>query len=294
MITSNECTAANFLTTNIKLKGFKIHEITGPAYPALFYGRRDFYKIVLATGHFKICYGDKTLDINDTFLFFGNPHIAYSNEHLSAEQQGYACVFTEDFIGSRDRTDSLLNAPLFRFEGTPVVSLNNEQALFIASLFERMQTVYQGDYDQKAEMLRSCIDLIIHEALRIQPQNGLRQKNAATRITNLFMELLEQQFPIETAADPLRLRTAQGFAESLSVHVNYLNRSVKEVTGKPISIHIAERIAAEAKALLKHTNWSVADIAYSLGFEYPSYFNNYFKRVSGLAPNVYRKNKLEV
>ena len=294
MITSNECTAVNFRSADIKLKGFKIHEITGPAYPALFYGRRDFYKIVLATGHFKICYGDKTLDINDTFLFFGNPHIAYSNEHLSAEQQGYACVFTADFIGSRDRTDSLLNAPLFRFEGTPVVPLNSDQALFVTSLFQRMQTVYQGDYDQKAEMLRSCIDLIIHEALRIQPQNGIRQKNAATRITNLFMELLEQQFPIETAADPLRLRTAQDFAECLSVHVNYLNRSVKEVTGKPISIHIAERIAAEAKALLKHTDWSVADIAYSLGFEYPSYFNNYFKRVSGLAPNVYRKNKLEV
>jgi len=291
MITNNECTATNFRTADIKLKGFKIHEITGPAYPALFYGRRDFYKIVLATGHFKICYGDKTFDIDDTFLFFGNPHIAYSNEHLSAEQEGFACVFTEEFISSRDRTDSLLNAPLFRFEGTPVVPLNREQALFIASLFERMQTVYQGYYDQKAEMLRNCIDLIIHEALRIQPQNGLRQKNAATRITNLFMELLEQQFPIETVADPIRLRTAQDFAESLSVHTNYLNRSVKEVTGKPISVHIAERIAAEAKALLQHTSWSVADIAYSLGFEYPSYFNNYFKRVAGLAPNVYRKNK---
>jgi len=291
MNTNRECTAANFRTTDIKLKGFKIHEITGPSYPALFYGRRDFYKIVLATGHFNICYGDQTFDIDDTFLFFGNPHIAYSNEHLSPEQHGFACVFTEDFIGSRERKDSLLNAQIFRFDGTPIVPLNSEQETFISSLFQRMQTVYHGDYDQKAEMLGSCVDLIIHEALRIQPQNGQKRKNAATRITYLFMELLEKQFPIETAADPLRLRTAQDFAESLAVHVNYLNRSVKEVTGKPISVHIAERIAAEAKALLQHTNWSVADIAYGLGFEYPSYFNNYFKRVAGVAPNAYRKNK---
>jgi len=289
-----ECAAANFRTTDLKLKGIKIHEITGPSYPALFYGRRDFYKIVLATGHFNICYGDQTFDIDGTFLFFGNPHIAYSNEHLSPEQQGYACVFTEEFIGSRERRDSLLNAPMFRFEGTPVVPLNNEQAIFISGLFKRMQAVYIGDYDQKAEMLRSCIDLIIHEALRIQPQNELKQKNAATRINYLFMELLEKQFPIETTADPLRLRTAQDFAESLAVHVNYLNRSVKEVTGKPISVHIAERIASEAKALLRHTNWSVADIAYGLGFEYPSYFNNYFKRVAGIAPNTYRKTKEKV
>lgn len=108
------------------------------------------------------------------------------------------------------------------------------------------------------------------------------------------MELLEQQFPITTIADPLRLRTANDFAKGLAVHVNYLNRSVKEVTGKPISVHIAERIAAEAKALLQHTSWSVADIAYGLGFEHPSYFNNYFKRVTGSTPNSFRKDKDKV
>ena len=104
------------------------------------------------------------------------------------------------------------------------------------------------------------------------------------------MELLEKQFPITSVADPLRLRTANDFADRMAVHVNYLNRSVKEVTGKPISVHIAERIAAEAKALLQHTSWSVADIAYGLGFEHPSYFNNYFKRVTNTTPNGIRKN----
>jgi AraC-like DNA-binding protein len=129
--------------------------------------------------------------------------------------------------------------------------------------------------------------------LSIQPaQNELKQKNAAARITHLFTELLERQFPIDNAGDPLRLRTAQDFAEALSVHVNYLNRSVKEVTGKSTSVLIAERIAAEAKALLQHSHWSIADIAYGLGFEYPTYFNNYFKRVTGTTPNSLRKRKV--
>jgi len=153
-----------------------------------------------------------------------------------------------------------------------------------------MLAIHGGDYHYKAELTRNCIAVIIHEALRIQPpQNGSTQKNAATRIAHLFMDLLERQFPIDSTADPLRLRTAQDFAENLSVHINYLNRSVKEVTGKPTSAHIAERIAAEAKALLQHTDWSVADIAYSLGFEYPTYFNNYFKRVTGTTPKSFRK-----
>ena len=103
------------------------------------------------------------------------------------------------------------------------------------------------------------------------------------------MELLEGQFPVENTQEPLRLRTAQDFAGGLSVHVNYLNRPVKEVTGKPTSVHIAERVAAEAKALLLYTDWSVADIAYGLGFQYPTYFNNYFKRVTGTSPKSVRK-----
>ncbi|MDJ1498077.1 helix-turn-helix transcriptional regulator [Cytophagaceae bacterium DM2B3-1] len=284
------CEASAFYTPDSKVKGFKVLEITGPAYPALSYNRRDFYKIVLGTGNMHIYYGDQTFDITGTFLFFANPYIPYSSEHRSPEQKGFACLFTKDFIGSRDRAERLLNSPLFRFDGTPVIPVSSEQAAFIEVLYRQMLSVYSGDYDEKDEMLRSCIDLIMHEALRILPQNGAKQRNAASRITYLFMDLLEKQFPIEVATDPLKLRTAQDFADQLAVHVNYLNRSVKEVTGKPISVHIAERITAEAKALLQHTNWSIGDIGYSLGFDYPSYFNNYFKRVTGASPNSFRKS----
>jgi AraC-like DNA-binding protein len=163
----------------------------------------------------------------------------------------------------------------------------------MTALFQKMLAVHSSNYDHKDELLRTCIELIIHEALRIQPpQNGPQHKNAATRIAYLFMELLERQFPIDNTEQPLRLRTAQDFAGSLAVHVNYLNRAVKEVTGKPTTVHIAERIAAEAKALLLYTDWSVADIAYGLGFEYPTYFNNYFKRVTGSTPSALRKEKV--
>jgi len=128
-----------------------------------------------------------------------------------------------------------------------------------------------------------------HEVLLLQPPGEPTCQNGATRMTHLFLDLLGRQFPIEHAGEPLRLRTAQDFAEKLAVHVNYLNRVVKEVTGKPTSLPIAERIASEAKALLQHTDWSVADIAYALGFVYPTYFNNFFKRVMGLTPKSLRK-----
>ena len=113
----------------------------------------------------------------------------------------------------------------------------------------------QTDYSFKDDLIRNYILLIIHEALKMQPSDNFDQhKNAASRLTSVFLELLERQFPIETSDNPLHLKTPQDYADYLSVHVNYLNRAVKEITGKPTSTHIAEKIAGEARALLQHTN----------------------------------------
>jgi AraC family transcriptional activator of pobA len=125
--------------------------------------------------------------------------------------------------------------------------------------------------------------------LKLQPTEHYDQhKNAASRLTSVFLELLERQFPIESADLPLQLKTAQDYATNLNVHVNYLNRAVKEVTGKPTTTHITDRIISEAKALLHHTDWNIAEIAYALGFEYPTYFNNYFKKLTGTNPKAFR------
>ncbi|GAC1377634.1 MAG: hypothetical protein NVSMB30_24950 [Hymenobacter sp.] len=131
-------------------------------------------------------------------------------------------------------------------------------------------------------MIRTYIQLVTHEALRMQPSDTFfTHKNAASRIASLFLELLERLFPIESPQQALPLKSAQDFADRLSIHVNHLNRAVKEVTGKPTTAHIADRVISEAKALLHHTDWDVAEIASSLGFEYSSYFNNFFKKHTG-------------
>ena len=278
---------------DLKLKGFKVHELPVSLDISVSRGRRDFYKLGLVSGNMTVYYGDMILEINDTVLFFVNPNVPHSVVLHSKNITGYACLFTENFITSRERTEILKNSPLFHIGDTPVIPLNSEQARFMTGIFQKMLAVHSGDYHYKGELIRSCIELIIHEALSIQPsKNVLQFKNAATRITHLFMDLLERQFPIERTDEPLKLRTARDFAAGISVHVNYLNRSVKEITGKPTSVHIAERIIAEAKALLQHTDWSVADIGYALGFEYPTYFNNYFKRTTGTTPKSLRKEEV--
>ncbi len=190
--------------TELKLKGFKVHKLANPADIPISRGRRDFYKMGLVTGDMTVYYGDRILEISDTVLFFVNPNIPHSVVRRGENTTGYACVFTETFITGRERTEILKNSPLFHTGDTPIISLNGEQAAFMTGIFQKMLAVHNGDYPHKGELIRSCIELIIHEALRIQPPQNVPQfKNAATRIAHLFMDLLERQFPIEHTGAPL-------------------------------------------------------------------------------------------
>lgn len=275
---------------DLKLKGFNVFQIEADGNATKVYSRKDFYKICLTTGKSKIHYADRSFEAEGTILFFGNPHVPYSWETLSTEYVGYTCLFSEEFWNASPRAESLQNSPLFKLGGTPILEISKEQRSFLNGLFEKMIQEQQSDYQYKDDLIRDYINLILHESLKLEPSKNFDQKkSAAERLTSVFLELLERQFPIESPESPLMLRTPNDFAENLAVHVNYLNRSVKQVTGKTTSQHISERITNEAKAILINTEWNTADVAYALGFDYPTYFNNFFKKQTGNSPSMLRK-----
>jgi len=275
--------------TELKLKGFNVFQIEEDGNATRVYSRKEFYKICLTTGKSKIHYADRTFDAEGTVLFFGNPHIPYSWETLSTSYVGYTCLFSEDFLDPHNRSDSLQKSPLFKLDGTPILNITEEQREFLNGIFQKMIEEQKSDYPFKDDLIRNYINLILHEALKLQPsENFNAQKNATRRLASVFMELLERQFPIESPDRPLQLRSAKDYAKQLSVHVNYLNRAVKEVTGKSTTGHISDRITLEAKSILQHTDWNISEVAYALGFEYPTYFNNFFKKHTGATPTSLR------
>ncbi|MES2006024.1 MAG: helix-turn-helix domain-containing protein [Bacteroidota bacterium] len=291
MRNKNTRSVSNF-NNELKLKGFNVFQIESDGAATRVYSRKDFYKICLTTGKSIIHYADKSFDAEGTVLFFGNPHIPYSWETISTSYVGYTCLFSEEFLKS-DRSESLQHSPLFKIGGTPILKITEQQREFLSTLFQKMIEEQQADYVYKDDLIRNYINLIIHEALKLAPSENFDQhRNASSRITSVFLELLERQFPIEDTEKPLQLKKAQDYAKNLNVHANYLNRAVKEITGKPTTVHISERIISEAKALLQHTDWTIADIAYALGFEYPTYFNNFFKKITGTNPKSLRTQEV--
>ncbi|UOG73347.1 helix-turn-helix transcriptional regulator [Hymenobacter tibetensis] len=269
---------------DLQLKGFKVYEknltlppAQQPLLAAQIFNRRDYYKVLWLESTCVLRYAHHRLELDGSYLFFANPHIPYSLELRTNRLHAYACLFTEEFVKGADRSESRHQSPLFK--------LPAPQADYVRGIFQKMLAEQAGDYPFKGDLMRTYVQLLIHEALHLQPADPIFQpQNAATRLTALFLEQLERQFPIELPSQQLPLKTPQEFADRLAVQVNHLNKAVKQVTGKPTSAHLAGRILDEAKALLQHTDWSVASIGYCLGFEYPTYFNTFFKKHTGVTP----------
>ena len=248
------------------------------------YSRRDYFKIWMIKTQGKIHYATHSIDIDQPALIFSNPRIPYAFESGSVVG-GYMCIFTEEFLRRNGRAESLQDSSLFKIGAKPVFFPDAAQYQFISSLYERMISEMNSSYVHRLDIVRQYIDLIIHEGMKMEPAlSAIRYHNASERIASLFLELLERQFPIESPDQALQLRKASDYAKSLSIHVNHLNHAVRHITGKSTSVHITARIIMEAKALLLHTDLSINEIAYCLGFDYPNYFNNFFKKNTGSTP----------
>jgi AraC family transcriptional activator of pobA len=253
------------------------------------FSRRDFYKIALVMETGKMIYSDKQVLIDRPALLFSSPSVPSSWESGPGPQTGWFCLFTQTFIESQEHKGALQDFPLFKVGGSHIIFPDEAQLAFLTATLGRMMEEMDSDYAGKYDLLRNYLRIIMHEALKTTPVNTIEINiSAAARITTQFLELLERQFPIDSPEQFLRLKTANDFAKNLAVHTNHLNRSVKEVTGKTTTQHISERVLKEANALLKHTDWSIAQVANGLGFEEPAYFTNFFKKYTGHSPVMSR------
>ncbi|WP_375419552.1 helix-turn-helix domain-containing protein [uncultured Hymenobacter sp.] len=267
---------------------FRLDDFVGPQAQPVPYSRKDFYKISLMEGRNRYHYADKVVTIEHHALLFANPLVPYHWEQLDGPQTGFFCIFTPAFL-HQHTAGQLGSFPVFQPGGQPIYILTDAQRANVRQLFEKMLVEIGSDYVHKYDLLRAYVLELIHSTQKLEPAITLyRTGNAAIRIASLFTELLARQFPIESPEHRVRLRSAQAFAGQLAVHVNHLNRALKEVTGKTTTQLLAERLVQEGQALLQHTDWPVAHIGYCLGFEEPAHFTHFFRKHTGQVPSAAR------
>lgn len=259
------------------------------------YNRRDYFKICLSEGRKDgtsiLRYHNDEIQLDNPCLIFTNPSVPASIENSCSSINRYYCLFNNRFIEGAIRPDIQYSCALFNPTLHPVIKLNEEELRRLRTYFEQMQQLVATDYPFKWEMIRNLLLLLIHEGIRLQQVQLSQPSLINDRVVNGFFHLLNQQFPVVSAEHSLKLLTPADFAEQLYVHVNHLNSMVKKYTGKNTRTLIHERVIAEAKTLLRHTDWNVSEIAYSLGFDYPSHFNKYFRQATAVSPMHFRANR---
>lgn len=257
------------------------------------------YVVSLKLSGGKLYYADRWIEIDRPAMIFSCPTLPYAWEP-NGDDRGFTCTFNEQFICDSDRT-ILSKTPLMDHSLERVIFLSSESLHTIQDLFQRMtRDSDSADSEFRLDAMHCYLHLLLLEVLKVVAHGVDNSKlyqsmnNAAQRIVELFLTLLDRQFPTAYPQRRLDMRSAADYAAALSIHTNHLNRVVKQITGKTTSDIIGQRICSEALRLLRETKLNIGEVAFALGFEEQASFNSFIKRHTGTSPTQYRKENISL
>ncbi|WP_177192032.1 helix-turn-helix domain-containing protein [Chitinophaga arvensicola] len=258
----------------------------GKIMPRQYPHRHDYYEITLIEEGEGIHHIDfNTYPFNGPAVFLLSPEQVHELQRHQGSN-GYSLKFNPSFFSSGNDPDRQLYAHFLfdNLQSYPVIHLE-------PAAFNRLQSLIQlalEEYDSAAsgsgEILFSYIRVILMEILRIrkqQLQESHLQPGARQSQLLAFKQLLHQHF--------VKHHEVQDYAALLHITPRQLNALVQQFTGKTAGTLIKERILLEARRLLFADKLSIKEIGYQIGFEDPAYFNRFFKKNVGIAPQQFRE-----
>lgn len=202
---------------------------------------------------------------------------------FSDEQRGQVLLMTKEAVEpsvSRAARDMKLVA---LEEWATVSSLYEDMKTELFDAVNRLQQdlVRHGSEDISAAMIQhEMLALLLRILISSDVARGAEQSTAQNAVYRLFRKELEKRFPERVTSSMMARRL--GYSEKT------LSRACLAATGQNMKVLIDERVALEAKRLLAHSELSVHDITYQLGFSEPTNFVKFFRRVTGTTPLMFR------
>ncbi len=228
----------------------------------------------------------KEYPIKDNTLFFISPgqiHYFERNTHF----EGVMIHFNESFLSDDQSSENVfLKYNLFNaFDAVPYYTITADSALRLHYISNEIKTelgnVGAFAYHDYLQYLIKMFLIYIQRNAQRGVGMPLCINNAANRTFVRFRQLLEEHYK--------KCHTVKEYANFLHVSTKTLTNSVIESTqSTPLKL-INARITLEAKRQLLYSSLKVKEISYLLGFEDPSYFVKFFKRVTGALPAEWRK-----
>jgi len=247
--------------------------------------RHDYYTIIFlekGEGTHIVDFTEYTIEDNTIyFIVPGQMHQVLP----TSEPKGWTLKFTDEFLIANSISDKLINGIyLFNEYGqSPPLSVNEMQKSVYLSLISQIEFFSDSLENYTQEAIGALMKLFFiqsnnHCSLHktINPQ-FLETTN---QLLNSFKQLLNKHYAT--------MHLVSDYADKLNVTADYLNKTVKSITGKSAKDHIQTKLIIEAKRSLLFSEISSKELAYELGFEESAHFNNFFKKITSQTPSEFR------
>jgi len=248
-------------------------------------GGSDHFYIIKTFGPTVIQVGAEYMDLQTGQLLFISPG---KTIHLPKDTQtrGYLMSFTQEFYERSSSDTRMLNSALF-FADEPAVKVNDElrnEELFNVHIVDRIYAAMEQGTEILDLVVHHCIESLLLEGYYKLSLNGITEKlskSADQSLVNTFSVLVHKYYRKHT--------NVQFYADKLHVTPRRLSDLCTAYTGKSAKTIISDIVGKEAVRLIRHSNLSIAQIAYEMGFKDESNFRNFVKKKTGHIPRMHRQ-----
>lgn len=252
----------------------------------------DFYSIMFKNYcKNNIKYGRKAIDFQDGNLICIAPNqtIEIDNEIEPKENMlGWGLFFHPDLIRATSLNDKLKNYSFFNYEVSEALHLSDKEKNILFECVQKIQSELQENIDVHSQyIIVSTIELLLNYCSRFYGRQMITRSQTNKSIIAQIEKILTNYFA-KAEIKEQGLPTVKFLADKVQLSSSYLSDLLKKETGKNAQEHIHFYLIEEAKTYLINTKKNINEIAYSLGFEYPQYFNKLFKQKTGNTPMEYR------
>ncbi|HAS44519.1 MAG TPA: AraC family transcriptional regulator [Microscillaceae bacterium] len=252
----------------------------------------DFYMIALKYHDSDFLYGRNYYDFEEGTLVFTSPGqvIKSTRPPTKGFDEGWTLYFHPDFIQKSTLGENIKSFSFFSYAACESLHLSEREKMKVTHCVEEIEQEYSQNIDKHSQtLIISNLELLLNHCNRFYDRQFYTRSSYQQDIIVKVEELLFNYFNSEQAVEE-GIPTVKYCAEQVNLSPNYLSDLLKKETGKNTQEHIHFHLIEKAKNLLLNSNVSVGEIAYQLGFEYPQYFGNLFKKKTGMSPNKYRSS----
>ncbi|MCF8407622.1 MAG: helix-turn-helix transcriptional regulator [Crocinitomicaceae bacterium] len=252
----------------------------------------DFYSIMFKNYcKNKMKYGRKAIDFQDGNLICIAPNQTIeldSEVEARDDKMGWGLFFHPDLIRATTLNDKLKDYTFFNYEVSEALHLSDKEKNILIECIQKIQAELQENIDVHSQyIIVSTIELLLNYCSRFYGRQMITRSQSHKSIISQIESVLKHYFAANSIQEH-GLPTVKFLADQVHLSPSYLSDVLKKETGKNAQEHIHFHLIEEAKNLLLNSEKNVNEIAYSLGFEYPQYFNKLFKQKTGNTPMEYR------